>query len=784
MKTPPLILVACLFLAGWLPAHAQFDPSLQQNMIWTEAAPKAEGETGFVAFRKTFTLAAAPKSAELRIFADLRYLLWVNGRYVLRGPGRFDPKAPQFDVVDLASYLQAGENSLAVLVMSRACNNQMMIHAPGLAAELRLTNATGKPQVIKTDESWRWNDKTSYLSPVIKYNRGTWGDRIDARIDGGEWTQLAFDASGWRTAKRSDGGQWGVMRPRTMALHTQIPVPAKPVGNHSNQTYPIEIPTGGQVVFDTGKMVQGYLVIEFDAQDGNQLEIEPSQRFDGTKIGETYGFKTTYTARTGRQTYMSTASFGCRYLAVRVTTGSVTINNVAIVDRRYPYQDAGNFSSSEPYLDDLWQRAVHTIRMNCEDGHLDSALREQNEWTGDAVVVGYPISRVTLAGPGAPPRSDANLMKNVTRHIAQSQLSDGRFMAHHPHNKGDIHGFIEDYSCLWVQGLREVYDHTADKALVQEVWPNLVKQMDWFLVRRAHNGLVSAREFVIFDNPLKYKYCEGATLNAFVYKALVDSAYLGEVLGETKQAAIYREAAGQLYKSYNQHLWNEKEGTYNGAVMDFKIQAPTCHAALLALNRGIVPEERRASVAKYFQANASQIDFPYTHFWLFEERYRCDTPEQDLAALNDMRTKWAEVMKRTDTGTLTEGYNKGESCHNFGAVPAYFLSTYVLGARLDGPTSKKHLIIEPRPGDLTHAEGVVVTELGLVPIQWKREVGTFTIEFTVPPGASATLRMPKPADNASLRLNGKAVSAKTAGRYLEIEVPAGKHTALAASAPR
>ena len=139
-----LLCSVCLLGIGWLSAKAQTDPSLQQTMIWTEAAPSSEGDPVFVAFRKTFPLVTQPKAAELRIFADLRYQLWVNGRYVVRGPVRFDPQAPQFDVVDIAVYLQPGMNSLAVMVLSRANNNAMMRHVPCLAAELRLTDVSGK----------------------------------------------------------------------------------------------------------------------------------------------------------------------------------------------------------------------------------------------------------------------------------------------------------------------------------------------------------------------------------------------------------------------------------------------------------------------------------------------------------------------------------------------------------------------------------------------------------------------------------------------------------------
>jgi hypothetical protein len=236
-------------------------------------------------------------------------------------------------------------------------------------------------------------------------------------------------------------------------------------------------------------------------------------------------------------------------------------------------------------------------------------------------------------------------------------------------------------------------------------------------------------------------------------------------------------------KDFNTHLWNERQKTYNAGIIDFKPAAPSFMAALFAINRGLVPEDRRASVTKYMLANADKLGLAYAHYWLFEEQYRADKPELDLAALKSMRSKWAEVMKRTDTGTLTESYNSGEACHTFGAVPAYFLSAYVLGARMDGPVWNKHLLIEPRPGDLTHAEGVVVTELGLIPIEWKRDAGSFILEFTIPAGAKATVRVPSSGPNDKLTLNGKPLAAKVAGRYLEVEVAAGKHAAVLTGVP-
>jgi hypothetical protein len=52
-----------------------------------------------------------------------------------------------------------------------------------------------------------------------------------------------------------------------------------------------------------------------------------------------------------------------------------------------------------------------------------------------------------------------------------------------------------------------------------------------FMDRRTARGLVQARVGAVWDSPLRYQVCEGAGLNAFVYRALVDGAYLGECIG-------------------------------------------------------------------------------------------------------------------------------------------------------------------------------------------------------------------------------------------------------------
>jgi hypothetical protein len=62
----------------------------------------------------------------------------------------------------------------------------------------------------------------------------------------------------------------------------------------------------------------------------------------------------------------------------------------------------------------------------------------------------------------------------------------------------------------------------------------------------------------------------------------------------------------------------------------------------------------------------------------------------------------------------------GSKVHVYGMVPGFFLSAYVVGIRREEAVWKKSTVVEPRPGNLLSAHGVVVTEFGPVPVSWTR----------------------------------------------------------------
>ena len=153
--------------------------TLWASVIWT-GQPDAEQKNGAcVAFRKHFQLADTAKQVTLQIFADARYMLWVNGQYVQRGPARFEPQAPEYDSMDITPNLHTGDNVIVVLVTSRISNGKTRMHAPGITAQLTQSGQ----MICRTDATWKWSDQTRYRAVKTDWPTSTtW------------WTR------GWKTA--------------------------------------------------------------------------------------------------------------------------------------------------------------------------------------------------------------------------------------------------------------------------------------------------------------------------------------------------------------------------------------------------------------------------------------------------------------------------------------------------------------------------------------------------------------------------------------------------------
>jgi alpha-L-rhamnosidase len=330
-------------------------------------------------------------------------------------------------------------------------------------------------------------------------------------------------------------------------------------------------------------------------------------------------------------------------------------------------------------------------------------------------------------------------------------------------------------------------------------------QMEYFLVRRTPRGLVRARDWVVWGNPLGYATGEATTLNVFVHRGLVDAAWIGKIIGEEETSANFTTAATALAQAVNTVLWDEAGGCYfsgyfaeederadhAGMGGNQKIPLPvtdhrtptTLHANLFALDRGVVPPERRARVlAKLLDQQKAIGDRQVMiYYYLARQLYGLDQAGLDTRVLQLFRQNW-QPMVDSPWQCSWESLNGGSKAHIYGMFPGYFLSAYVLGVRRDAPVAEKKLLIEPRLGDLTEAKGVVVTEFGPVSVSWKRQAGELVFGVEVPKNVRATLRLAE-GDASTLVLDGHKARAGMQGRYVAVAINPGKHEGRLAIKP-
>ena len=164
---------------------------------------EADREFSRSMFRRTFDLETVPAAAPAKITADSRYVLWVNGQEVGRGPIRSQPYRHRYDSYDLAPYLSAGRNIIAVLVTYYGRPMSFWQPAPaGSNTDAALVfEAQLSDRMLVSDDSWRVRRSDAWsLLAGTHAGEGVPVEIVDARKVPSGWRDADFDDSEWRPA--------------------------------------------------------------------------------------------------------------------------------------------------------------------------------------------------------------------------------------------------------------------------------------------------------------------------------------------------------------------------------------------------------------------------------------------------------------------------------------------------------------------------------------------------------------------------------------------------------
>ncbi|MBN1418154.1 MAG: alpha-L-rhamnosidase N-terminal domain-containing protein [Planctomycetes bacterium] len=106
------------------------------------------------------------------------------------------------------------------------------------------------------------------------------------------------------------------------------------------------------------------------------------------------------------------------------------------------------------------------------------------------------------------------------------------------------------------------------------------------------------------------------------------------------------------------------------------------------------------------------------------------------AAIALLRANWGPMLRWGST-TCWDGWRPdGPLCRSGSAVPLRDLAARIVGARPAAPGWARARI-EPHPGSLTFAQGVIPTPRGKIAVSWRRGRDRFSLDLTVPRGIEA-----------------------------------------------
>ncbi len=707
--------------------------------------------------RTEFTVDGEVVSARAYVTSLGLYEMELNGRRVgdqVFTPGwtSYDTRL-QYQTYDATNLLQPGDNAIGVTLGDgwyrgyMGWQDQRNVYGKNLAllAQLHITYADGRVQVVGSDDSWKVT-----LGP-IRMSDLYMGEVYDARFEYPAWSRPGLDVSRKDAVRVIDHPKDILMAP-----------PGPPV-RRIEEVQPIAIleTPNGETVFDMGQNMVGWVRLKVRGPRGHRVTLYHAEVLD--KDGNFYTDNLrSATQRViyilkggGEEIYEPHFTFqGFRYVAVEDYPGEPSLESLTGIVIHSDMTPAGHFESSKPLINQLQHNIVWGQKGNFLDVPTDCPQRDERMgWTGDAQV----FARTATFNMDV-----ASFFTKWLGDLAADQKANGSIpwvipdvLSHGSETGGGATGWADAGVVIpWT-----LYLAYGDTRILETQYESM-KAWIGYMQSRAGDDLIWDGDFH-FGDWLAYNTTQSDYPGATTDKDLIATAYfaystsllqrIAGVLGKMDDAAHYGALADRVKEAFRKEYI-----TANG-----RMASNTQTAYALALAFGLMPEGQQVQAAGRLARDVRRFNNHITTGFLgtpllchtlsdngyLDVAYDLLNQETYPSWLYPVKQGATTIWERWDgikpDSTFQDAGMNSFNHYAYGAIGEW-LYRVVAGLEADPEQpGYKHVRIQPQPGGgFTRARATLNTMYGETVSGWEITGGEFRLDVTIPPNTHATVRLP------------------------------------------
>ncbi len=697
--------------------------------VLTLPASEAVSPGMWLCYRMNVPLNDEPSEVELRIAADSKYWLWVNGELQVREGGLKrgpNPKDTYCDVLQGRHGLRKGDNLVAVLVwyFGKDGFSHRNSPTPGLAFRLSVNG-----EALDTDSAWKVRRHPAYYLPEGEepnYRLPESNIGFDARKDI-PFQQADYDDSGWGRARlvSLEEAGWNGLAVR--------PIPQWK--DYGLKTYARTERQGNRILAYLPYNAQVTPYIKLKAAAGHRIDI----RTDDYRGGSATNVFAEYTTCEGVQEFECHGWMNGHYVIYTIPEGCEVLE-LKYRETGYDTDFAGSFWCDDPFLTRLWTKSQRTLYITMRDTYMDCPDRERAQWWGDVV------NELGEAFYALDEKAHRLTRKGICE-LMDWQRADSTIFAPVPAGNYKDELPMQMLASVGYYGFWAYYMGTGDKELIEYVFPKVKKYIHVW--KTSSDGLVIPRQGGWTWGDWGDNKDMELLFNLWYSIALDGYARMARLVGEVEEASWADKVNLRLRQVFHQKYWT---GSYYKSP-DYK-GLPDDRAQALAIVAGVLPKELYPVIRPFFkeQYHASPYMEKYVLQALCEMGYYQD-------AMDRMKLRYGAMVDSPLTtlwegwGIGNEGFGGGSYNHAWSGGPLTILSSYIAGIQVVEPGFKAFSVC-PNLGNLNQVK-VSVPLSGGRPIRTdlkKTPVGC-TLELVVPEETTAILELPD--GYTRMKVNGK-----------------------------